>query len=175
MDRLLCGDVGFGKTEVALRAAFKCVMDGKQVRGAGAHHHPGLAALSDLPAAGWRASPCTVELLSRFRTPKEQKEILSEAASGARWTSSSAPTGCCPEGRAVQGSGPADHRRGAAVRRGPQGAVQGDARRNVDVLTLSATPIPRTLQHGHERHPGHERHRGGPPGPPPGADLCAGA
>ncbi len=59
MDRLLCGDVGFGKTEVALRAAFKCVYRRQAVRDAGAHHHPGLAALPDGHCAGWRASRST--------------------------------------------------------------------------------------------------------------------
>jgi transcription-repair coupling factor (superfamily II helicase) len=50
MDRLICGDVGFGKTEVAIRAAFKAVTDGKQASGARAHHHPRPPALENLLA-----------------------------------------------------------------------------------------------------------------------------
>jgi len=75
MDRLLCGDVGYGKTEVALRAAFKAVMDGKQVALlvpttvlAQQHYHTFQERLAAFPA--------TVEMLSRFRTPQQQREIL---------------------------------------------------------------------------------------------------
>lgn len=75
MDRLLCGDVGYGKTEVALRAAFKAVMDGKQVAIlvpttvlAQQHFETFRQRLS--------AFPVTVEMLSRFRSPKEQDEIV---------------------------------------------------------------------------------------------------
>lgn len=75
MDRLLCGDVGYGKTEVALRAAFKAVMDGKQVAIlvpttvlAQQHFETFRERLSPFPVQ--------VEMLSRFRTPKEQDEIL---------------------------------------------------------------------------------------------------
>ena len=75
MDRLLCGDVGFGKTEVALRAAFKCVMGGKQC-----------AILAPTTILAWQhfntaltrmeSFPIRIGLLSRYRTPKEQKETL---------------------------------------------------------------------------------------------------
>ena len=75
MDRLLCGDVGFGKTEVALRAAFKCVNDSKQC-----------AVLVPTTILAWQhfqtfthrleGFPIKVELLSRFRTPKQQAEII---------------------------------------------------------------------------------------------------
>ncbi|PWH15747.1 MAG: transcription-repair coupling factor [Anaerolineae bacterium] len=75
MDRLLCGDVGYGKTEVALRAAFKAVQDGKQVAVlvpttvlAQQHYDTFRQRLA--------AFPVTVEMLSRFRTPREQAEIL---------------------------------------------------------------------------------------------------
>jgi len=75
MDRLLCGDVGYGKTEVALRAAFKAVMDGKQVAIlvpttvlAQQHYETFRQRLAPFPA--------TVEMLSRFRTPREQDEII---------------------------------------------------------------------------------------------------
>lgn len=81
MDRLLCGDVGFGKTEVALRAAFKCVMDSKQV----ALLVPTtVLALQHYQTIQRRLGtfPMTVELLSRFRTPKQQKEIKNKLRNG---------------------------------------------------------------------------------------------
>lgn len=75
MDRLLCGDVGFGKTEVALRAAFKCVTDSMQC-----------ALLCPTTILAWQhyqtvlrrfeGYPVRVELLSRFRTPKQQQDII---------------------------------------------------------------------------------------------------
>ena len=75
MDRLICGDVGYGKTEVALRAAFKAVMDGKQVAM--------LVPTTVLAQQHWEtfkrrliSFPIRVEMLSRFRTPEEQAEIL---------------------------------------------------------------------------------------------------
>jgi transcription-repair coupling factor (superfamily II helicase) len=81
MDRLLCGDVGFGKTEVALRAAFKAVMDGKQVALlvpttvlAQQHFNTFSQRLA--------AFPVKVEMLSRFRTPREQSSILEAARRG---------------------------------------------------------------------------------------------
>ena len=75
MDRLLCGDVGYGKTEVALRAAFKAVMDGKQV----ALLVPTTVLAQQHYETFWRRLspfPVVVEMLSRFRTPKQQDEIL---------------------------------------------------------------------------------------------------
>ena len=91
MDRLLCGDVGYGKTEVALRAAFKAVMDGKQVAIlvpttvlAQQHYETFRQRLAPFPVK--------VEMLSRFRTPREQMTILHRAAASARSTSSSART-----------------------------------------------------------------------------------
>ncbi|HEY8341302.1 MAG TPA: DEAD/DEAH box helicase, partial [Egibacteraceae bacterium] len=82
MDRLLVGDVGYGKTELALRAAFKAVMDGKQVAMlvpttvlAQQHYHTFRARLA--------AFPTRVELLSRFRSEREQREVLEGLRSGA--------------------------------------------------------------------------------------------
>ncbi len=82
MDRLLCGDVGFGKTEVALRAAFKCITAGKQC-----------AILVPTTILAWQhyqtilrrmeGFPVDVELLSRFRTPKQQEEILRRVKRGS--------------------------------------------------------------------------------------------
>ena len=81
MDRLICGDVGYGKTEVALRAAFKAVMDGKQVAMlvpttvlAQQHYHTFQQRLA--------AFPVEVEMLSRFRTPQQQREILERTGTG---------------------------------------------------------------------------------------------
>lgn len=82
MDRLICGDVGYGKTEVALRAAFKAVMDGKQVAMlvpttvlAQQHYNTFRQRLA--------AFPVEVEMLSRFRTPQQQREILTRLELGS--------------------------------------------------------------------------------------------
>jgi len=142
MDRLLCGDVGYGKTEVALRAAFKAVMDGKQVAIlvpttvlAQQHYETFLQRLS--------AFPVKVEMLSRFRTPREQTSILHGLVIG--------------EIDIVIGT----HRLiSSDVQFKDLGLVIIDEeqrfgvthkehlkklRMEVDVLTLTATPIPRTL------------------------------
>jgi len=81
MDRLLCGDVGYGKTEVALRAAFKCLMNNYQVAILTpttilTHQH--YLTFSDR----LRRYPFKIEMLSRFKTPKEQKQILNRLAQG---------------------------------------------------------------------------------------------
>ena len=142
MDRLLCGDVGVGKTEVALRAAFKCVMGGKQC-----------AILAPTTLLAWQhyntilsrmeAFPVKVELLSRFRTAKQQKEALRGLQAGSV--------------DIVVGT----HRLlSKDVRFHDLGLVIIDEEQRfgvrhkeklkqnfigVDMLTLSATPIPRTL------------------------------
>lgn len=142
MDRLLCGDVGFGKTEVALRAAFKCVSDSKQC-----------ALLCPTTILAWQhyqtvcrrfeGYPVRIELLSRFRTAKQQKETLEKLKRG--------------EVDIIVGT----HRLvqkdvvfrdlGLAIIDEEQrfGVAQKErfkeVCKNVDVLTLSATPIPRTL------------------------------
>ena len=142
MDRLICGDVGYGKTEVALRAAFKAVMDGRQVVVlvpttvlAQQHFNTFRERLA--------AFPVEVEMLSRFRTPQQQREILLRLALG-----------------------------GVDIVIGTHRLLQSDVafkdlglliideeqrfgvthkeflkrmRTEVDVLTLTATPIPRTL------------------------------
>ena len=104
MDRLVCGDVGYGKTEVAMRAAFKAVMDGKQVAvlvptTVLAQQH--LETFTER----FKAYPVRVEMLSRFRTAKEQKAILDRGRRRGRSTSSSAPTGCCRRMSASRTSG----------------------------------------------------------------------
>lgn len=142
MDRLLCGDVGFGKTEVAIRAAFKAVMDGKQV-----------AVLVPTTILSWQhyqtflqrmdAFPVTVELLSRFRTPKQQEQILKRLKSGEidivigthrilQKDVEFKDLGLCIIDE--------EQRFGVAHKERMK-----ELKASVDVLTLSATPIPRTL------------------------------
>ncbi len=142
MDRLICGDVGYGKTEVALRGIFKAVLSGKQVAVLVpttilAQQH--FNTLTDR----FKPYPVRVGLLSRFRTPKEQKEVLTRLAMG--------------ECDVVVGT----HRLlqkdvhfkdiGLVVVDEEQrfGVAHKEKlkqiRKEVDVLTLSATPIPRTL------------------------------
>lgn len=142
MDRLLCGDVGFGKTEVAIRAAFKAVMDGKQV-----------AVLVPTTILSWQhyqtflqrmdGFPVTVELLSRFRTPKEQEKIIKRLKTGEidiligthrilQKDVEFKDLGLCIIDE--------EQRFGVAHKERMK-----EMKTNIDVLTLSATPIPRTL------------------------------
>ena len=93
MDRLLCGDVGYGKTEVAMRAAFKAVADSKQVAV--------LAPTTVLVFQHYEtfrrrmaAFPVRIEMLSRFRSAREQKRNHWRRSKKGRWTFSSARTGC---------------------------------------------------------------------------------
>ena len=81
MDRLICGDAGFGKTEVALRAAFIAVMDGRQVAV--------LVPTTILAEQHWNTFrerfkdyPVRVEMVSRFRSHKENKAVIDDAAAG---------------------------------------------------------------------------------------------
>lgn len=142
MDRLLCGDVGFGKTEVALRAAFKCVSDSKQC-----------ALLCPTTILAWQHYqtvlsrfdnfPIRVELLSRFKTPTEQKLILEKLKRGEIDM-------IIGTHRLVQkdvefydlGLVIIDEEQRFGV---AQKERFKELKENVDVLTLSATPIPRTL------------------------------
>ena len=142
MDRLLCGDVGFGKTEVALRAAFKCVSDSKQC-----------ALLCPTTILAWQhyqtvtkrfeGYPIRVELLSRFRTPKQQKEILQRLKRGevdmviGTHRLVQKDVEFRDLGLAIIDE---EQRFGVAQKERFKELVK-----NVDVLTLSATPIPRTL------------------------------
>ncbi len=142
MDRLVCGDVGYGKTEIAVRAAFKAVMDGKQVAVLApttvlAQQH--LATFSQRLGA----FPVRIEVLSRFKTPKEQSEILDGLASGRVDI-------CLGTHRLLQkdvvfknlGLLIIDEEQRFGV---THKEYLKQKRREVDVLTLSATPIPRTL------------------------------
>jgi transcription-repair coupling factor (superfamily II helicase) len=142
MDRLICGDVGYGKTEVALRAAFKAVMDGKQVAVlvpttvlAQQHYETFRQRLA--------AFPVEVEMLSRFRTPQQQREILYRLSQGAvdivigthRLLSSDVQFKDL--GLLVIDE---EQRFGVTHKEKLK-----KMRTEVDVLTLTATPIPRTL------------------------------
>ncbi|MCF8010113.1 MAG: transcription-repair coupling factor [Clostridiales bacterium] len=142
MDRLICGDVGYGKTEIALRAAFKCIMDGKQVSVlvpttilAQQHFNTFRERFTDYPIR--------IEMLSRFKSLKEQKQVIDELARGTLDI-------VIGTHRLVQSD----------IRFNDLGLLVVDEeqrfgvahkeklkqiRTNVDVLTLTATPIPRTL------------------------------
>ena len=142
MDRLLCGDVGFGKTEVAIRAAFKAVMGGKQVAvlvptTVLAQQH--FNNLRDRMAE----YPVRIELLSRFRTARQQRAVIEAAAAGTvdivvgTHRIVSADVRFKDLGLVI-----VDEEQKFGVRHKEQFKL---LRRTVDVLTLSATPIPRTL------------------------------
>jgi transcription-repair coupling factor (superfamily II helicase) len=93
MDRLLCGDVGYGKTEVAFRAIMKCVLDGKQA--AILVPTTVLARQHYLTAVSrFGGHPVVVEMISRFRTPAQIKQILRKVADGSV-DLLTAPIGCC--------------------------------------------------------------------------------
>ncbi len=143
MDRLVYGDVGYGKTEVAVRAAFKAVMDGKQV--ALLVPTTVLAQQHQRTFAGRFASfPVRMEALSRFRGPAEQREILEKVAAGevdiviGTHRLLQEDVELAELGLVIVDE---EHRFGVAQKERLKAL-----RRSVDVLTLTATPIPRTLQ-----------------------------
>ena len=142
MDRLLCGDVGYGKTEVALRAAFKAVLSGKQVAMlvpttilAQQHYNT--------IAARFAGFPVNVALLSRFKTPKQQAEIL-EGLKAGRVDMVIGTHKLLAPGVQFKDLGLLiiDEEQRFGV--GHKEQIK-NLKRSVDVLTLSATPIPRTL------------------------------
>ena len=142
MDRLLCGDVGYGKTEVAMRAAFKAVMDGKQV-----------AFLAPTTVLAFQHQktlkerfagfPVRIDMVSRFRTKTEQKESLSDLAAGkvdimvGTHRLLSKDVEFRDLGLLVVDE---EQRFGVAHKERIK-----QLKRKVDVLTMTATPIPRTL------------------------------
>ncbi len=142
MDRLICGDVGFGKTEVAIRAAFKGVMDGRQVAVlvpttvlAQQHYNTFRERMADYPVR--------IELLSRFRTRREQDRVIRDLAAGSVDI-------VIGTHRLIQsdvhfkdlGLVVIDEEQRFGVMHKEKFKM---LRKLVDVLTLSATPIPRTL------------------------------
>ena len=145
MDRLLCGDVGYGKTEVAMRAAFKAVLDGKQVAV--------LAPTTILADQHFRtfqrrfaAFPVTIELLSRFRTRPEQKGIVEKVAAGS--------VDVLIATHRMLGKDLAFRDLGLLIVDEEQrfGVAQKERlkewKASIDVLSMSATPIPRSLHLG---------------------------
>ena len=143
MDRLVCGDVGFGKTEVAIRAAFKAVMDGKQV--------VMLVPTTVLAEQHYRTFcerfkgyPVIIEVLSRFKTPQEQQKILKGLRSGSidivigTHRLLSKDVLFKDLGLLIIDE---EQRFGVAHKERLK-----ELKKTVDCLTLTATPIPRTLQ-----------------------------
>ncbi len=142
MDRLICGDVGYGKTEVALRAAFKTVSDGMQV---GLLVPTTVLAQQHYATFSERLSPypLQVEVLSRFRTPKEQLEVLAGLETGAVDIVIGTHRLLQKDVRFKNlGLVVVDEEQRFGV--GHKETLK-RLRNQVDVLTLSATPIPRTL------------------------------
>lgn len=142
MDRLLCGDVGYGKTEVSMRAAFKAVMEGKQV-----------AMLAPTTVLAYQhyqtfksrfaAFPVTIDLLSRFRNPKEQKAVVADVEAGKIDILIGTHRILSRDLRFKELAlviVDEEQRFGVAHKERLK-----QLRRRVDVLTMSATPIPRTL------------------------------
>lgn len=142
MDRLLCGDVGYGKTEVAMRAAFKVAADSKQVAVLAPttvlafQHH-------ETFRRRFAAFPLNIAMLSRFQNPREQKRILGEIETGkvdivvGTHRLLSKDVKFQDLGLLVIDE---EQRFGVAHKERIK-----EMRKNVDVLTMSATPIPRTL------------------------------
>lgn len=142
MDRLICGDVGFGKTEVAIRAAFKAVMEGAQV----ALMVPTTVLAQqhfETLKQRFAAYPVTVEMLSRFRSPGQQKTILRDLASGRIDVIIGTHRLLSKDVR-FQDLGllviDEEHRFGVRHKEKLK-----RLKLDVDVLSMSATPIPRTL------------------------------
>ena len=142
MDRLLCGDVGYGKTEVAMRAAFKAVQDGKQVA---VLTPTTVLAFQHFETFKKRFSqfPLTVEMISRFRTPKEQKVILEKLETG-KVDILIGTHRILSKDIKFQDLGllVVDEEQRFGVRHKER---LKQLRKEIDVLAMSATPIPRTL------------------------------
>jgi transcription-repair coupling factor (superfamily II helicase) len=142
MDRLLCGDVGYGKTEVAMRAAFKAAMDGKQVAVLAPTTVLAFQHLKTLKNR-FAAFPVRIDMVSRFRSKAEQKAILEDLAAGkveiivGTHRLLSKDVQFRDLGLLVVDE---EQRFGVAHKERIK-----QLRKRVDVLTMTATPIPRTL------------------------------
>jgi transcription-repair coupling factor (superfamily II helicase) len=142
MDRLLCGDVGYGKTEVAMRAAFKAVMDGKQVAFLAPTTVLAFQHVKTLKNR-FAAFPVRIDMLSRFRTKAEQKATIDDVAAGKVEVVVGTHRLLSKDvlfrdlGLLVVDE---EQRFGVAHKERIK-----QMRRRVDVLTMTATPIPRTL------------------------------
>jgi len=142
MDRLICGDVGFGKTEVAMRAIFKAVTSGKQVA---VVVPTTILALQHFQTIAERFKPfgVQVELMSRFRSQKEQKQTIKNLATGACDVVIGTHR-LLQDGIIFKDLGllviDEEHRFGVRHKEKLK-----QLRENIDILTMSATPIPRTL------------------------------
>ena len=142
MDRLICGDVGFGKTEVAMRAIFKAVTSGKQVA---VVVPTTILALQHFQTMSERFKPfgVHVELLSRFRSKKEQKDTVKNLATGACDVVIGTHR-LLQDGIVFKDLGllviDEEHRFGVRHKEKLK-----QLRENIDIITMSATPIPRTL------------------------------
>ncbi len=142
MDRLLCGDVGFGKTEIAARAIFKCVMDGKQAAMlvpttilANQHYHTF--------KERFERFPCTVEMMSRFKSEAALKDTAEKTADGRIDVLIGTHRILSKDVKFKDlGLLVIDEEQRFGVQH--KEAIK-YLKKNVDVLTLSATPIPRTL------------------------------
>ena len=167
MDRLICGDVGFGKTEVGIRAAFKAVMDGKQVAVlvpttvlAQQHYNTFRERMADYPIR--------LELLSRFRTRRAQEAVVQDLAAGSVDI-------VIGTHRLLQddiafkdlGLVVIDEEQRFGVMHKEKFKM---LRRLVDVLTLSATPDPAHALPGADRRARHEHHPNAAARPPAGRD-----
>ncbi len=143
MDRLVCGDVGFGKTEIAIRAAFKAVADSKQVA---VLVPTTVLAMQHAKTFSDRLKemPCTVDYINRFKTAKEQRETLKKLASGridiliGTHRIVSKDVKFKDLGLMIVDE---EQKFGVSIKEKLK-----NIKVNVDTLTLTATPIPRTLQ-----------------------------
>jgi transcription-repair coupling factor (superfamily II helicase) len=143
MDRLICGDVGYGKTEVAIRSTYRAMMDGKQVAVLvpttvlAQQHHQTFS-------ARFKNYPVVIEMLSRFKSPRQQKEILKRVREG-RVDILIGTHRLLQKDVAFRDLGlvvvDEEHRFGVHHKEKLK-----QMRKLVDVITLTATPIPRTLQ-----------------------------
>ena len=170
MDRLICGDVGYGKTEVALRAAFKAASEGRQTLVLApttilAQQHFGTF------SERLRDYPFRIELLSRFRcAAKDQRAAIRDFADGqGRRPDRDAPAALAR--RAAEGPGPRDRRRGAALRREAEGGAAPAApeRRRAGAVGDADPAHAADVARRHARHLGD---RDPARGPAPDPHLC---